>query len=101
MVEELIVWIIFILYILLMIYKYRKVQRAKEKKKSPFDSWEMMTVVQCKKCDKTFERPFKRFEYFGQIIDECCGEAEIVGTYYVHKKTKKELKWEREVKKWR
>ena len=57
-----------------------------------------MTALVKREDGSTFERPLKRFEYFGQKVEE----GEIIGTYYVYPpKTKKQLKYEKLVEKWR
>lgn len=68
------------------------------KRWDPFKLW-AMTIVVKRKDGTTFSRLFKRFEYIGQETEE----GIIIGIYFsrTKPKSKKELKYEAMVKKWK
>ena len=80
----------------------RRKKAQKGEKKDAFSKMEMRTVRECKKCKKTRTRKFKRGDYVFKDDKKCkCGQKTIItGIYTVKVKTKKELKWEKEFKKW-
>lgn len=89
--------IIFVLMFLSILLKtYISTKRIKTW--DPFKLWEMTTIVK-RKDGTTFKRPFKRFEYVGQETEE----GIVIGIYFVRTKpkSKKELKYEAMVKKWK
>jgi len=91
--------IIFAIYIIFVLYLRNRIKKRKSKKQwNPFKLWEMITIIK-RKDETTFERQFKRFEYVGQETEE----GEIIGIYFVRtrQKSKKELKYEKLIEKWR
>lgn len=64
----------------------------------PFETWKMTTIVE-RKDGTIFNRPFKRFEFVGQVTEE----GTVAGIYFVRTepKSKRELKYEQLCEKWR
>lgn len=89
----------------------KKEQMTKEK--DLFKLWEMKEQLKCNKCGKTWEIPFKRFDYVFQKITDirakhkakhknCDGEVEVSGIWYESRnETPEEKKWKDFEKKWR
>jgi hypothetical protein len=94
-------------YAFLMYLNYRKRKQLKQEADNPFKLWEMKEQLKCKKCGKTWEIPFKRFDYvFQKIADErakhkakrknCDGEVEVSGIWYEYREeTPAEKKWKK------
>jgi len=95
------IWFVFIVAWLL--YQKRKARLAVQYE--PFALTKMITRCKCLKCESVYEKPFKRFEYVNQTIErkcsKCLGKQKtmIIGIFHTRAKTKKELKWEKEFKK--
>ena len=86
---------IFITYLIFMLY-LRK--RRKKPEWNPFEQAKMATIIK-RKDGSIFERPFKRFEYVNQEVDN----GTIIGIYLTQTKpkTKRQIKHEKLCEKWR
>jgi len=85
-----------LMFLLVMIKTY--ISAKKIESWNPFKTWAMTTIVK-RKDGTIFERQFKRLEYIGQETDE----GIVIGIYFVRTKpkSKKELKYEEMLKKWK
>lgn len=87
MLEWLIEWLpwIFVGLMIYLFFMFRQVQKRKKQTQqflAKTFQYEMTTKLECKKCGKVWTRPFKDFEYMLQTVEECCGEALILGIYH-------------------
>jgi len=90
--------IAFALYLLFMLYLRHRIKRRRAKKQqyNPFRLWKMVSVIR-RNDGSTIERPYKRFEYWGQKT----AEGEIIGIYHIHKKSPKEIKQDKLIAKFK
>jgi len=88
--------ILFVAYLVFVLYLRNR--RKKKAKWNPFERSQMTTIIK-RKDGSTFNRPFKRFEYVGQEVND----GTIIGIYLsqTKPKTKKEIKYEKLCEKWR
>lgn len=97
-------WILIIVGVIIYAILLRKqLNKIKGKKKADaFTLKNMKTVRECKKCKKTRTRKFKRGDYISKEDKKCkCGQKTVItGIYHEKPKTRKQLKWEREMEKW-
>lgn len=68
----------------------------KREEYNPFNRFKVVSLIQ-RPDGTTFERPHKRFEYWGQTVEE----GKIIGIYTRHKKSKELLEHEELIAKWR
>lgn len=76
--------------------------KPKKPKAGPFALKEMKTVRECKRCKVSRTRKFKQGDFILKLDTKCkCGWRMIITKiYHVKAKTRKQLKWEREMAKW-
>lgn len=93
-------YLIIVLIIAFVFFMLVEISRSAKRARTwdPFKLWAMTTVIK-RKDGTTFKRPFKRFEYIGQETEK----GTVTGIYFVRTepKSKKELKYEKLVKKWK
>lgn len=102
-------WLILSIFGLIFVMSLFKALLKKEEIYDPFALWLMWSRLECQNCKYVFERQHKRFEYINQTIELCApcpnckvkGKALILGIFYEHIKTPEEIKWEKEIEKWR
>lgn len=90
--------IIMVVYLFFIIYVRHRISKRNSvaEKYDPFNRYKLVCLIE-REDASTIERPHKRFEYIGQTVED----GEIIGIYTYYEKSKKELKYEELLKKWR
>jgi len=85
---------------------YRRIKLKNVTVYNPFALTIMFSRCICQKCKVQFDKPFERFEHaYQKIVCPCptCGkdtDCTILGSFYIHLKTPKEIRWDKEYEKW-
>jgi len=94
----------YFIFLLLMLKKRNKTVAVYD----PFKLWEMIVMLQCKKCGFKKSSTFQRGDYIYKTISDyrskhnnCDGEVEIIGLYHVHTETPEEKRWKEYERKFR